>query len=115
MAPIGEGCDDLIKFTAQELAKLPLIKKYEAEPKPMEDFTKKSKREFEIFVEQGVFIIEAPWLMDILNDIDPDEYDSLQYFHRVLIQTGIIDALKKNGIQEGDTVSVYDIEFEYIP
>ncbi len=115
MAPIGEGCADLIKFTAQELSKLPVMKKYEAEPKPMEDFTKKSKRDFEIIVQQGVYIIEAPWLLNILNDIDPDEYDSLQYFQRVLIQTGIIDALKKNGIQEGDTVSVYDIEFEYIP
>ena len=50
----------------------------------------------------------------VLEDIDPDEYDSLQYFHRVLIQSGIIDALKKNGIQEGDTVSIYDIEFEYV-
>ena len=115
MAPIAEGCSDLIKYTAQELSKLPLIKRYEAEPKPMEDISKPGKRDFEITVQQGVYIVEAPWLLRVLEDIDPDEYDSLQYFHRVLIQSGIIDALKKNGIQEGDTVSIYDIEFEYIP
>ncbi|MBP3691887.1 MAG: GTPase ObgE [Clostridia bacterium] len=115
MAPIAEGCSDLIKYTAQELSKLPLIKRYEAEPKPMEDISKTGKRDFEITVQQGVYIVEAPWLLRVLEDIDPDEYDSLQYFHRVLIQSGIIDALKKNGIQEGDTVSIYDIEFEYIP
>lgn len=115
MAPIAEGCSSLIKYTAQELSKLPLIKRYEAEPKPMEDISKSGKRDFEITVQQGVYIVEAPWLLRVLEDIDPDEYDSLQYFHRVLIQSGIIDALKKNGIQEGDTVSIYDIEFEYIP
>jgi GTP-binding protein len=50
-----------------------------------------------------------------MNDIDPDDYESLQYFERVLRSTGIIDALVKAGVKEGDTVSVYDIEFDYVP
>ena len=43
-----------------------------------------------------------------------DDYESLQYFQRVLINTGVIDALREAGIQEGDTVSIYDIEFDFM-
>ncbi|MBQ9920316.1 MAG: Obg family GTPase CgtA, partial [Clostridia bacterium] len=60
------------------------------------------------------FIIEAPWLLKILDDVNPDDYESLQYFQRVLQSSGIISALEKAGVEEGDTVSVYDIEFEYV-
>ena len=49
-----------------------------------------------------------------MNQVDPNDYESLQYFERVMRQTGIIDALRGAGIQEGDTVSVYDVEFDYI-
>ena len=65
-------------------------------------------------MEQGVFIIEAEWLLKILDDVNPDDYESLQYFQRVLQSSGIIAALENAGVQEGDTVSVYDIEFEYV-
>ena len=106
---------ELISFVAGELSKLPPIIKYEAEPKPLEDFTKKNKRTFSIRVCDGVFFVEnAPWLMDVMNTVDPDDYESLQYFERVLRSSGIIDALVDAGVKEGDTVSVYDIEFDYV-
>ncbi|MCL2487203.1 MAG: Obg family GTPase CgtA, partial [Oscillospiraceae bacterium] len=40
--------------------------------------------------------------------------ESLQYFQRVLISSGVIDALREADIQEGDTVSLYDFEFEFV-
>ena len=46
--------------------------------------------------------------------VDFDDYESLQYFQRVLIHTGVIDALREAGIQEGDTVSMYDLEFDFV-
>ena len=49
-----------------------------------------------------------------MNTIDPDDYESLQYFERVLRSSGIITALEHAGIKHGDTVSVYDIEFEFV-
>ncbi len=116
MAAIAEGTDTLIDFVASELAKLPPIKRYEAEPKPKEDFSTSKKRTFSIRVCDGVYFVEdCPWIMDIMNTIDPNDYESLQYFERILRTTGIIDALKKAGIQENDTVSVYDVEFDFIP
>ena len=115
MAAIAEGTKPLIDYVAAELAKLEPIKRYEPEPLPEENFTEKKKRDFTLTVEDGVYIIEARWLLKIMETIDPDQYDSLQYFQRVLHSSGIIDALVEAGIQKGDTVSIYDFEFDYIP
>lgn len=116
MAEIAEGTGELINSVAAHLAKLPAIKKYEAEPKPVVDYTVKTKRTFNIRACDGVFFVEdAPWLLDVMNRVDPDDYESLQYFERVLRLSGIIDALVKMGVKEGDTVSVYDVEFDYVP
>lgn len=116
MAPIKEGTDELINYVAAELAKLPDIRTFEPEPIPVEDFTEKSdKRTFTIRAEDGVYFVEdAPWILKIMETIDPEDYESLQYFERVLRQTGIIKELVKAGVQQGDTVVVYDIEFDYV-
>lgn len=116
MAPISEGTEELIDFVAAELAKLPAIKIYEPEPKPIEEIVHdKNKRTFTLDVIDGVYVIDnAPWLLQIMETINPEDYESLQYFQRVLQQSGIIKALISAGVQDGDIVSVYDIEFEYV-
>lgn len=115
MAAIAEGTQDVVNCIAAELAKLPAIKIYEPQEKPQPDFAEKKKRTFNIRVCDGVYFVEdAPWIMDVMNTVDPDDYESLQYFERVLRQTGIIDALRAAGVSEGDTVSVYDVEFDYV-
>ena len=116
MAAIAEGTKELIDYVAAELAKLPPIKHFEAEAKPVIDYTIKKDRTFNIRACDGVYFIEnAPWLMDVMNTVDPDDYESLQYFERVLRSSGIITALEQAGIHAGDTVSAYDIEFEFVP
>lgn len=116
MAAIAEGTDELINYVAATLQKLPPIKKYEAEPKPLEDLTVAKKRDFTIRVCDGVYFVEnCEWILDVMNRVDPDDYESLQYFERVLRQSGIIEALEDKGIAEGDTVSVYDVEFDFVP
>lgn len=116
MAAISEGTRAVINCIASELDKLPPIAKYEPEAIPEEDFTVVKKRDFRLTVEDDVFIIdEAPWLLKILETVDPDDYESLQYFQRTLHASGIIDALEKAGVKENDLVCVYDIEFNYVP
>jgi GTP-binding protein len=115
MAAIAEGTTDVINYVAAQLDKLPPVLRYEAEPAPVEDFTVVNKREFTLNAQDGIFVIEAKWLLKILETVDPDDYESLQYFQRVLHSSGIIDALEKAGVKEGDVVSVYDIEFNYVP
>ena len=65
-------------------------------------------------VEEDVYIVEADWLMRVLGMVDMNDYESLQYFQRVLRLSGIIDRLEEMGIQEGDTVSILNFEFEYL-
>ena len=75
----------------------------------------KKNNGFKVTVNDGVYSVEADWLYRILSKTDLDDYASLQYFQTVLKSSGIIDELVKQGIQEGDTVSIYDLEFDYIP
>ena len=113
MAAIAEGVKPLINYVAERISKLPPIKVYEPE-EPVIEETAVDNRAFTIRREDDKFVIDAEWLMDILNNVDPDDYESLQYFQRVLQSSGIIDELERQGVQEGDTVSVFDIEFDYI-
>lgn len=116
MAAIAEGTDKLINHVAAELAKLPAIKIYEPEAAPAEDFTASSnKRTFTVREVDGIFMVEdAPWLLKIMETIDPEDYESLQYFERVLKQSGIIKALVAAGVEDGNTVSIYDFEFDFV-
>ena len=115
MAAIAEGTDALISCVAKTLATLPPIIRYEPEVKPViTEF--KPKETFSVNIRNGIFYVDdADWVDDIMNKVDPDDYESLQYFERALRSSGIIKALEKAGIKEGDTVSVCGVEFDYIP
>ena len=114
-APIVEGTQEVVNAVAAKLATLPPIKRYEQEEIPAEFYEKSSDGKFTITVEDDVYSVEAEWLLKILQRTDLDDYESLQYFQRVLQSTGIIDALVEKGIQEGDTVEIYDLEFDFVP
>ena len=111
-APINYGVDELIAKITEMLSKLPPIAVYEPEPFVPEQV--EDKREFSIRVEDGVYIVEAPWLLNIMRSVNFDDYESMQYFERVLTSSGIIDGLREAGVQEKDTVSIYDFEFDFI-
>lgn len=114
-APIVEGTQEIINAVAAKLATLPPIKRFEKEEIPAEFIEKNNNGKFNIIVDEDVYYVEAEWLLKILWRTDLDDYESLQYFQRVLQSTGIIDALIEKGIQEGDTVSIYDLEFDFVP
>lgn len=113
-APIVEGTKQVIDAVAAKLATLPPVVRYEREEIPLEMLIKKQNTGFTITVQDDVYIVEAPWLIKIICRTDLDDYESLQYFQRVLISSGIIDALRQKGINEGDIVSIYDYEFEFM-
>lgn len=115
MAAIAEGTDELIKYVTEVLSTLPPIVRYEPEMVLSEPVSVMNDRDFTLKVENGVYVIEnAEWLLKVLETIDPEDYESLQYFQRVLKDSGIISALVKAGVRDGDTVRVYDIEFDYV-
>lgn len=115
IAPIAEGTTELMQAVSRKLSALPPVKIYEASEIPVEALAAKKDGGFEIRAEDGVYIIEAPWLAKILSKTNPDDYESLQFFQNTLHTSGIIGALIEKGVREGDTVSIYDMEFEYVP
>ena len=99
----------------KKLQTLPPIKEYAAEEMTRESLVKQDGGFTITEPERGTFIVEAPWFPRVLKGVDTEDYESLQYMQRVLEKSGIFDALRQRGIKEGDTVIVYDIEFEYVP
>lgn len=115
-APIMEGTKELMNVTWNMLKELPPIKEYEVEEIPLESLIPEDDNSFKITQEdEGYYLVEAKWFPRVLKGIDITDYEALQYMQRVLEKSGVFDALREKGIQEGDIVSLYDIEFEYIP
>lgn len=113
-AATGEGVKPLIYEIAARLKELPPIKEFEREEINRDELMAKARNEFKITVEDGVFIVDADWLGHVLGSVNMDDYESLQYFQRVLRSSGIIDKLEEMGVEEGDTISILNFEFEYI-
>ena len=114
MAAIRYDVDPLLKRIQELLSKLPPMIRYEPEPEPVKPVEEVGKHDVKITVEDGVYMVEGEWLLQIMKSVNFDDYESLQYFQRVLISSGVIDALREEGIQEGDTVSMYDLEFDFV-
>lgn len=113
-AATHQGVDELMQAVSRKLADLPPIRSYEPEPVPLEEQVVKVGNEFSVHEEDGVYTVEADWLGQVLGSVNMDDYESLQYFQRVLINSGIIAELERMGIQEGDTVRILDFEFDFI-
>lgn len=115
-AAATKGTKELMYGVWERLSVLPPVKQFEAQPLTQEELDDKliSKKDFRVTVEDGVYFVEADWLLDILRTANMDDYSSLQYFQNVLRTSGIIDKLEEMGIEEGDTVSIFDFEFEYL-
>lgn len=114
-APISEGTQELMNAAWKKLCELPPIKEYEAEEIPVESMIQNDPGFKITQPEKGTYIVEAAWFPRVLKGIDTEDYESLQYMQRILEKSGVFNALRERGIEEGDTVIVYDIEFEYVP
>lgn len=114
MAAIRYQVDPLLNKINEMLSKLPPVKQYEPQPLPEISNEEADHNKVEVKNNNGVYVVEGEWLIQVINSVNFDDYESIQYFQRVLIKTGVIDALRQAGCQEGDTVSIYDIEFDFM-
>lgn len=115
-AATTKGTSELIDCVADELSKLPPPKRFEVQPLTMQELEQleNEKHSFTVQKIDGVYVVEAQFLAPILSTCNMEDYESLQYFQRVLRSSGIIDELERQGIQEDDLVSIYDFEFNYV-
>ena len=110
-AATGEGLRDMIETVYDRLQTLPPILTYEAEEIEKEEIVGK---ETIIRREGDKFIVEGQWIFNLMNQVNFDDYESLNYFQRVLLKSGVFEQLEAAGCQDGDTVSMYEFEFDYI-
>ena len=106
------GTRELMKVAAGELADLPPITVYEPEyvPRPPEVDT---SAPLDIVHEDDTWIVEGPWLQQLMANVNFGDFESRNWFDRKLRESGLFDRLEEMGIQDGDTVSLYNLEFEY--
>ncbi|NLD87657.1 MAG: Obg family GTPase CgtA, partial [Clostridiales bacterium] len=112
-AATGENVKTLVNKIALELEKLPPVLIFEPEYVP-EAVVEGGSKEISIVREDDVFIVEGKWLYKAMRSVNFDDYESRMYFERVMRKAGVFDRLREMDIKEGDTVSIYDLEFEYI-
>ena len=114
MAAISYQVEPLLKKIQEMLSALPPVERYEPEPVPVLPAEEIGRHDVKITVQDRVYFVEGEWLLQVMKSVNFDDYESLQYFQRVLISSGVIDRLREAGIQEGDTVSIYDVEFDFV-
>ncbi len=115
-AVTGEGINPLLQAVRQMLDTLPPVKVYEAEITPEEEAAAAAigERETTVRHENGVYYVEGRWLYNFMGQINFDDYQSLSFFSRVLQKNGVIDLLREKGAKDGDTVNIYDFEFDFV-
>lgn len=110
-AAANKGISELLKYAYDKLQEIPVpefeIEEVEADVEELSD-------NYEVFVDDdGVFNVVGEQAEYIVNSTNFEDFESLNYFQRVLRKKGIIDLLEAEGIRDGDIVRMADAEFEY--
>ena len=113
-APISIGTRELVYAIARKLKTLPKVKIYEPEPEKIEQYLGRRDKSVKIRKEgEDIFVVEGEWLLKVMKSVNFDDRESMQFFEAVLLDNGVIKALEDAGVREGDTVIIYDFEFEF--
>lgn len=110
-ASSNKGIKEMLNYVANKLKGLPPAHLF------MPEFNYESlipsEDNLEIKKENGVFVVKAAWLDNLINSVNFDDYESMCYFQNFIVKEGLMDALKNAGAKEGDTVKIDDIEFDF--
>jgi len=101
-----------IQTIADLLQKVPVVEAFEADYVPPEPVIDTSE-DLIIDHEDDFWSLDGPWLQNLVASVNFNDHESLMWFDRILRDAGVFDRLESMGIQDGDTVSIYDITFEY--
>ena len=111
-AATGKGLDALIARVAERLRDLPPLTVFESEI--TEDQEIEDAGEITVRRENNTFFVEGKWVENLMGRINFDDYESLAYFQKALIKSGIINMLTEKGCTDGHTVNLYGFEFEFV-
>ncbi len=108
----GEGLQPLLDELVKELEALPPVAREEADE--LFTYRKPSDLGFEIFLDGDVYVVVGPLVDMLCRNVNLADPDSMAYFQKILREKGVIAKLKEMGINEGDTVSIGDVEFDFV-
>ena len=107
----GEGLPELMEYVWK------LLESYVEEPDETDEeviYKPEEKPDFEIHrADAGAFVITGPRIERLVAMTNFDDDMSLRRFQRIWRYMELDKLLQKEGIQEGDTVRIYSMEFEY--
>ena len=69
---------------------------------------------FTVRRENEAYVVEGTWIENLVLSTNMSDDESFNYFQRTLRNKGVIEALEHAGIKEGDTVRMYDFEFDFV-
>ncbi len=111
-AAAQKGVLDLVKKVAGKLKDIP-VPEFDIEEDDFESIRELGDN-FKVEKRGNEYYVEGELVLKIINSTNFDDYESLQFFQNSLRTSGIIKALEDAGIEEGDTVKMYDIEFDFV-
>ena len=106
------GTRELTLKIAEKLSTLPPVIVYEPEyvkRMPVID----ASEPLDITVDDNTYLVEGKWLQRLMSNINFSDHESRMYFDKMLRDHGVFAQLEAMGIQDGDIVSMYNLEFEY--
>ncbi|MBR2421942.1 MAG: GTPase ObgE [Oscillospiraceae bacterium] len=107
-----QGTRHLMQVVAEKLRTLPPVTIYEPEyVVPVVESG--DYGEFDIQHEGNVWVVSGLWIERLVGNINFDDYESRNYFDQLLRKSGLFKKMEEMGIQDGDIVSIDDLEFEY--
>ncbi len=107
-----QGTKELVRKISFMLKDLPPVQIYEEEyVQPLHEAG--DSHELFIHKEGNDWMIEGDWLAQLVNDINFSDFESRNYFDRQLRKSGLFERLEEMGIEDGDSVIIYDFEFDY--
>lgn len=111
-AATHSGTADLVNMAAAKLNDLPPVIRFEADYVPPEPVIDTSEA---LTIEQydDVWVVEGAWLQRLMSSVNFSDNESMMYFDRMLRDNGVYQRMEDMGIKDGDTVSIYNLEFIY--
>ena len=107
-----QGTRNLMRIIAEKLRELPPVTIYEPEyVEPLPEAGDPTALEIEHL--GSTWVISGIWLERLIANINFDDYESRNYFDLQLRKCGLFARLEEMGIEDGDTVNIYDFEFDY--
>ena len=107
-----QGTRNLMRVIAERLRTLPPVTIYE--PEYVEEVIEAGDpNALEIEHLGSTWLITGTWLERMIQNINFDDYESRNYFDIQLHKCGLFARLEEMGIEDGDTVDIYDFQFEY--